>query len=117
MRQRIRCTVWLALCGIAPAQVRISEGVAVRVRLEEDLSSATAREGQSIRLTVAEDTKVGEVVAIAQGAEVIGRITTAVPRKLGSGKLDFSIEQVTAVDGSTISLRYGEDKNNAGKNS
>ena len=109
------CSI-LLFSGIAAAQVRIPEGVPVRVRLEEDLSSATAQEGQNVRLTVVDETKVADTVAIAAGAPVMGRITTAVPKRLASsGKLDFSIERVTAADGAGVSLRYSADNSTAAK--
>ena len=109
--------LWLTPGGIAAAQVGIPEGIPVHVRLEEDLSSASAQQGQDVRLVVAEEAKIGGTVVITQGAPVVGHVTTAVPKRLTSGgKLDFSIEKVTAADGADISVRYGADKAGGGKN-
>ncbi len=62
------------------------------------------------------DVKIGDTVAIVQGASVTGTVVQAVPkRRLGrTGKLDFSIEHVTAVDGDSIPLRYSINKKEGG---
>jgi hypothetical protein len=76
------------------------------------LSSATAETGQSVELTVAEAIKVNGIVAIKEGARVTGTVTEAVPkRRMGrAGKLDFSIERVSAADGQWIPIRYSLQK-------
>ena len=112
----MRLSVGLFVCGIAAAQVQMPEGTRLRVRLEEDLSSASAQGGQRVRLSVVDEVKVGDAVVIAPGAAVTGRVTEVVPKKFTkSGKLDFSVDRVTAADGETILLRYSrEDKNQGG---
>ena len=102
-------------CGqISP--VLIPEGTKIKVRLEQDLSGDKAQEGQDVQLSVVEDIRIGEIVAIAQGANVTGKVTLAQPkRRLGrTGKIDFSIERVTAVDQTSISLRYTVNKKEGG---
>lgn len=112
-----RLCIWLLFCGIASAQVQIPEGTPLRVRLEQDLSSATAQKGQLVQLSVADEVKVGSTVVISQGAPATGQIIEAVPRKLtSSGKLDFSVVAVVAADGQPIPLRYSRDKKAAGSN-
>jgi hypothetical protein len=87
------------------------------VRLEQDLSSATAQQGQMVQLSVADAVKVRSTVVISQGAPATGEIIEAVPRKLtNSGKLDFSVAAVVAADGQPIPLRYSKDKKDAGSN-
>jgi hypothetical protein len=63
-----------------------------------------------------EDVKIGDVVAIARDANVTGKVTLAQPkRRLGrTGKLDFSIERVTAADQSSVPLRYTVNKTDGG---
>jgi PEGA domain-containing protein len=114
-KQLMRLSIWLFVCGIATAQVQIPEGTRLRVRLEEDLSSASAQEGQPVRLSVVDEVKVGDAVVIAPGATVTGRVTEVVPKRFTkSGKLDFSVDRVAAADGEKILLRYSREKKNAG---
>ena len=91
----------LVICAVVPcfgfaienASATIPEGTKVRVRLEQQLSSATADEGQPVQLSVVEAVFVNEVEVIPSGASVHGAVVTAVPkRRMGrTGKLDFSI--------------------------
>lgn len=103
----------------AMAQIVLPEGTRVRVRLEQTISSATAEEGQPVNLSVTEDVRVADTVVVAQGSTCVGTVTQAVPkRRLGrSGKLDFSIERVVAVDGTSVPLRYSPTKKEGGSNS
>ena len=104
--------------SLAQAQIVLPEGTRVRVRLEQTLSSATAEEGQPVNLTVTEDVRVADTVVIAQAATCVGTIVQATPkRRMGrSGKLDFSIERVVTVDGSSVPLRYSPTKKEGGSN-
>src|SRR5664279_1166619 len=107
--------IGLLFCGIASAQVQLPEGTPLRVRLEQDLSSATAQTGQQVQLSVADEVKVGSTVVSSQGAPATGQIIEAVPRTLTtSGKLDFSVVTVVAADGQPIPLRYSKDKKAGG---
>jgi hypothetical protein len=78
------------------------------VRLDQTITSATAEEGQAVELSVTDNVKVGEVVAVPQGSRVTGTITLAQEkRRMGrAGKLDFSVDRVRAGDGEWIPLRY-----------
>ena len=90
------------------AQVVLPEGTKIRVRLDQNISSATAEEGQTVELSVTDGVRAGDTVVIAEGAKVTGVITQAhEKRRLGrAGKLDFSIDRVRAVDDQWIPLRY-----------
>ncbi len=109
----------LASASASLGQVTLPEGTKVRVRLEQQLSSATAEEGQPVQLSVTEDVKAGDTLVIAQGATCVGTITQAVPkRRMGrTGKLDFSIERCNAVDGVGVPLRYSAIKKEGGSHS
>ena len=48
-------------CLAQASQLTLPEGTKIRVRLEQDLSSATAEEGQPVQLSVAEDVRVEDV--------------------------------------------------------
>jgi hypothetical protein len=98
--------------------IEIPEGTKVRCRLEQTISSATAEQGQQVQLSVTEDVKNGNTIVIAQGATVVGTIVTAQgKRRMGrTGKLDFSIDRVMAVDGEFVPLRYTIQKREGGSN-
>jgi len=111
MRSFIRISIWFCLCGLAAAQIEIPEGTRVKVRLEEDLSSATAEKGRPVRLSVVGEVKIGGTVVIAPGAKATGTVVVATPKRLMSGgKLDFSVDGVTAADGETIPIRYRQEE-------
>jgi hypothetical protein len=98
------------------AQIEIPEGTKVRVRLDQQLSSETAKENELVRLSIGDDIKIGGVAAIKTGTAVTGKVLSAVPeRNLGrAGKLDFSIDAILTADGGSIPLRYGLEKNKGG---
>jgi PEGA domain-containing protein len=117
-----KLAVSLMICAVsAPVWAQstdtvLPEGTKIRVRLEQELSSATAEQGQPVELSVAEDVKVGDVVVIKQGAAVVGTITETVPKRhMGrTGKLDFSIDRVVSIEGSSIPLRYSPIRKEGG---
>ncbi len=94
------------------AQNVLPEGTKVRVRLDQNISSATADEGQTVELTVTDAIKVGDTVVIAEGARATGTITQAQEkRRMGrAGHLDFSIDRVKSTDNQWIPLRYAVTK-------
>ena len=113
----IRNTVLTAVAAsLAHAQIEVPSGTKITCRLEQTLSSATADEGQPVQMTVTENVYVGNTVVIPQGAGVVGTIISAVPkRRMGrTGKLDFSIDKVRAVDGQYIPVRYTINKKEGG---
>ena len=90
------------------AQGVLPEGTKLRVRLDQNISSATAEEGQTVELSVTDALKVGDTIVIPEGARVTGTITQAQEkRRMGrAGKLDFSIDRVKSADNQWIPLRY-----------
>jgi hypothetical protein len=106
----------VSLPCVCSAEIEIPEGTKIKVRLEQQLSSATAEEGQPVQFSVTDDIKVGDVVAIKGESVVNGTIVQAVPkRRMGrTGKLDFSIDAIVASDGSKIPLRYSLVKKEGG---
>src|SRR5215510_11888005 len=66
------------------AQTVLPEGTKIRVRLDQNISSATAEEGQVVELSVLDAVKINDAVCIAEGARVTGTITQAQEkRRLG----------------------------------
>jgi len=98
----------LALSGVAMAQVVVPDGTKVRVRLDQTLSSATADEGQTVELSVADAIRVDGVMAVAEGARATGTVVMAQEkRRMGrAGKLDFSVDRIRAVNGEWLPVRY-----------
>ena len=89
-------------------EIVLRDGTEINLRLLESVSSATARVDDRVAFEAVEDVLVDEVIVIKKGARGSGRVTEAKPKKSfgRSGKLDFSIDYVRAVDGQNIPLRY-----------
>jgi hypothetical protein len=84
----------------------VPDGTEVDLKLAETISSARAMVGQRIRFTAAKDVVINGYVVIPVGALAIGTITKAAPKKWAgrSGKLEMSLQDVTAIDGTKIDL-------------
>jgi hypothetical protein len=100
--------------SLASAQVTISDGTKIRVRLEQNLSSDSAEQGQTVDFAVTQEVRVGDAIVVANGARATGTIVKAEEkRRLGrAGHLDFTIDRVQLVDGNWLSVRYTPQKNN-----
>ncbi|OHB17765.1 MAG: hypothetical protein A2734_02815 [Parcubacteria group bacterium RIFCSPHIGHO2_01_FULL_40_30] len=96
----------------AVGQLTIPDGVEVRLRLTERLTSATARVDQRVRFEVAEDVLVNDKVVIPMGAQASGAVIEAQKKKSfgRAGKLNFTIDYVKAVDGQNIRLRTTKER-------
>lgn len=99
------------------SKAMLADGTHVKLQLTETLSSNKSRVGDKVHYVVDEDvTDSDKKVLISKGAPATGTVTLAKGRGgLGrSGKLEFTCESVTAVDGSQIPLRGEEAKNGKG---
>jgi len=98
------------------AQTEVPDGTKVRVRLDQQLSSETAKQGDLVQLSVADDVMIGEVVAIKRGSVVNGTVVSVVPKRYAgrTGKFDFSIDAIITPDGGKIPLRYSHSKREGG---
>src|SRR5215471_11391069 len=87
MKLRLLSTIVVALLGMvtrapslaqetptAPKKVVLVEGTEVTLRMAQDLSSGTARRGEPIELTLAEDLRVGHVLVAKAGARALGEV-------------------------------------------
>jgi len=92
--------------GAPPPNHTLQDGTAVKLRLAENLTSATAKAGQQVPFEVLEEVDVEGVPVIAKGAQAIGTVTLAEPRRsMGrAGKLDVNIDSVRLVDGEKAAL-------------
>lgn len=111
------CAFTFLCVGIAQAApVKIAERTPVKVRLLQTLTSGKAQEGQAVEFEVRD--KVlgpnGELLA-GVGAKASGKVTLSKKRgMLGkSGKLEFTVDSMQAVDGTQVPLRANLE--NSGK--
>ncbi len=83
------------------------EDTPVRLRLMQNLTSATAKLNDKVDFEVIEPVKVNEAVVIEQGATAIATVTKASSKKSfgRSGKLDVNIDYVRLVSGEKVNLR------------
>jgi hypothetical protein len=90
-----------------PPPNTLQEGTAIKLRLAENLTSATAKAGQQVSFEVVEEVDVEGVPVIAKGAQALATVTTAETKKsMGrGGKLDVNIDSVRLVDGGKAMLR------------
>jgi hypothetical protein len=84
----------------APAKVLLPEGSPVYLRFDENLSSKTAAEGDSVRFILAEDIMVGNALVARAGAKAIGEVSHAAKSEMGgkSGALNIRIEYLKVGD-------------------
>ena len=99
-----------------PPPNTILDGTAVKLRLAENLTSATAKPGQQVSFEVVEEVDVQGVPVIAKGAQALATVTDASPKKsMGrGGKLDVNVDSVRLVDGEKLQLRAVQDGKGGG---
>lgn len=96
------------LSAIPEGHAYIPEDTILHVELTEEISSKTMHKGDRVPLVLQENLIVNDTVVVPAGTEVEGIVTKV--KKNGmfgrSGKLEFSINSVTAVNGVRIPLQY-----------
>lgn len=92
------------------------DGTAVKLRLTENLTSATAKTGQQVLFEVTEEVDVDGVPVIAKGAQAVATVTDAATKKsMGrGGKLDVNVDSVRLADGEKVQLRAVQDTKGGG---
>lgn len=87
-------------------------GTVVVVALDETLSSKTAKKGQVLSASVADDVLVDDAVVIAKGAKVAGQVLDASSAGIGGsgGKVKFELTSTASVDGQKVALTYQADR-------
>jgi PEGA domain len=85
----------------------LDDGTPVKLRLTQELSSATARPGQQIPFEVVDDIELNGVTVLHRGTIVDGVVTEADAKKrMGrAGSLNFSIGSVLLADNEKAILR------------
>lgn len=83
------------------------DGTPIKLRLTENLSSATAKTGQQVSFEATEEITINGIPVILKGAKAMATITGAATKKsMGrGGKLDVSVNSVRLVDGESAQLR------------
>ena len=104
-----------ASTALSPPNI-LQDGTAVKLKLAENLSSASAKMGQHVSFEVVEEVDVNGVTVIAKGAQAVGTVTTAEPKKsMGrAGKLDVNIDSVRLVDGEKAMLSATKSEKGGG---
>jgi hypothetical protein len=92
---------------LATGSVSVPGGTEFAVRLEQPLSSATARREDRVEATVAEAVRVDGRVVIPAGATVRGIVTNVEParRPSNGGRLELSFDQVEMANGRRVDIR------------
>jgi len=92
----------------AAESVRVPDGTAIHIRVREALSSQQLHNGDIVNFDVAEPVLIGDEVVIAKGARATARIASSkAAGHFGTqGRLGWSMEDVTAVDGTRVRLRF-----------
>lgn len=100
----------------APPPNTLLDGTAVKLRLSENLTSATAKAGQSVPFEVLEEVDVQGMPVIAKGAQALATVTLAESKKsMGrAGKLDVNVDSVRLVDGEKAALSATRNEKGGG---
>jgi len=98
--------------------VTLSDGMAFAITLTEDVPQ-NAQEGRPLHFTVSKDVRVGDLVAIAKGAPVVGEVAQAARKGtfgIGGAKATLKLLVVDAVDGKKYRVRAQSARGADGKN-
>jgi hypothetical protein len=87
--------------------VTVPDGKPVETKLTKDLSTATAKVGDDVELTVAQGVLQDNLVIIPKGAVLSAKITSVrhAGRPLKDGRVRFSVENAVLPGGETAALR------------
>ena len=102
--------------GVPPPPNTLQDGTAVKLRLTENLTSATAKAGQQVSFEVLEEVDVQGAPVIAKGSQALATVTTAESKKsMGrAGKLDVNIDSVRLIDGEKAALSATQNAKGGG---
>jgi hypothetical protein len=89
------------------APVKITANTPIRLTIDEALSSATAKPGQTFKVSTADDLVINGHLVIAKGTATMGKVV-AVKHKQGfaafDGSLEIEVDSIPAVNGQSVPL-------------
>lgn len=96
---------------LLPGQFILQDATPVKLRLNRNVSSADAHEGESVDFEVLEDVAANGIVVIPKGSVAIGTVTEAQPkRRMGrAGKLEIVLDYVRLADTEKAAVRAVKD--------
>jgi PEGA domain len=96
---------------LLPGQFILQDSTPVKLRLNRNVSSADAHEGDSVDFEVLEDVAANGIVVIPKGSVAIGTVTEAQPkRRMGrAGKLEMVLDYVRLADTEKAAVRAVKD--------
>jgi hypothetical protein len=102
--------------GAPPAPNTLLDGTAIKLRLAETISSASAKAGQQVPFEVTEDVLVQGVVVLPKGSQAVATVTEASTKKsMGrGGKLNVNVDSARLIDGEKVQLRAVQDNKGGG---
>ncbi|MHB1459574.1 MAG: hypothetical protein ACYC0V_21905 [Armatimonadota bacterium] len=112
----IACIMLLQMCiALSSEPLKIAEGTPIKLELTRSLTSGKVKTGEAVTYRTREDIIINGEVVIAKGAKGLGKVTVSKRRgMLGKkGKLEFTVESVTAINGVPVPLRTSIE--NSGK--
>ena len=93
--------------SLPPAPVKIQPNTPIRLAMDDTVSSASAKVGDTFKASVAEDVVINGHMVIAKGAATTGKVL-AVKRKQGfaafDGMVEVQIDSVPAVTGQSVPI-------------
>ena len=101
---------------VAPAPNTLLDGTPIKLRLTENLSSETAKTGESVPFEVTEEVDVMGRPVILKGAQALATVTNAQRKKnMGrGGTLDVHVDSVRLVDGEKAQLTATQNNKGGG---
>jgi hypothetical protein len=109
---------FLVIQPVASAQtpVNLLDGTPIRMRINQTISSADAKVGQTVDFEVLDEIKVADTVVIPKGGLALATVTEAEPKKsMGrGGKLNVSIDHARLVNGDKLPLRAIKENQGGG---
>lgn len=110
-------SVLLPVSQAQEAQIQVTRGTPVALRVTQLVSSETSHLGDVVHMEVVRDVIVNNAVVIKAGTPADGEVIVAENKGFigEAGKIGITVKETTAIDGQTIYLRSslhreGEDK-------